>query len=81
MKSDATRLAVVCAWWFAVMVVSRLIASSAAIAHDGKKHTGKYPHVLYGTETLLIMERDECIATDTHLNEEGPVCYLMVRNP
>jgi len=55
MKSDATRLAVVCAWWFAVMVVSGLIAGSAAIAHDGKKHTEENPHVLFGIEALLML--------------------------
>ena len=27
-----------------------------------------------------MMERDEVIATDTHLNEKGPVCYLLVKN-
>ena len=81
MKSDATRLAVVFAWWFAVMVVSGLITGSAAIAHDGKKHTGENPHVLYVTEALLMMERGEVIATDPHLNEEGPFWYLMVRPP
>ena len=81
MKSDATRPAVVRAWLFAVTVVSRLIAGSAAIAHDGKKHTDENPHVLYGTEALLMLERGEVIATDTHLNEEGPVWYLLVRNP
>ena len=63
------------------MVVLGLIAGSAAIAHDGKKHTGENPHVLYGTLALLILERDEVIATDTHLNEEGPDWYLLVRNP
>ena len=68
MKGDATRHAAVCAWWFAVMVVSGLIAGSAAIAHDGKKHTGENPYVLYGTEALLMMERGEVIATDTHLD-------------
>ena len=81
MKSDATRLAVVRAWLFAVTVVSGLIAGNAAIAHDGKKHTDENPHVQYGTEALLMLERGEVIATDTHLNEEGPVWYLLVRNP
>ena len=79
--SDATRLAVVRAWLFAVTVVSGLIAGNAAIAHDGKKHTEENPHVLYGTEALLISERGEVIATDTHLNEECHVWYLLVRNP
>ena len=69
------------AWLFAVMVVSGLIAGNAAIAHDGKKHTDENPHVLYGAEALLMLERGEVIATDTHLNEEGPVWYLLVRNP
>ena len=68
------------AWLFAVTVVSGLIAGNAAIAHDGKKHTDENPHVLYGTEALLMLERGEVIATDTHLNEEGPVWYLLVRN-
>ena len=81
MKSDATRRAVVRAWLFAVTAVSGLIAGNAAIAHDGKKHTDENPHVLYGTEALLMLERGEVIATDTHLNEEGPVWYLLVRNP
>ena len=81
MKSDATRRAVVRAWLFAVTVVSGLIAGNAAIAHDGKKHTDENPHVLYGTEALLMLDRGEVIATDTHLNEEGPVWYLLVRNP
>ena len=81
MKSDATRLAVVWAWLFAVTVVSGLIAGNAAIAHDGKKHTDENPHVLYGTEALLMLERGEVIATDTHLNDEGPVWYLLGRNP
>ena len=81
MKSDAIKPVVVCAWWFAVTVVSGLIAGNAAIAHDGKKHTDENPHVLYGTEALLMLERGEVIATDTHLNEEGPVWYLLVRNP
>ena len=81
MKSDATRRAVVRAWLFAVTVVSGLIAGNAAIAHDGKKHTDENPHVLYGTGALLMLERGEVIATDTHLNEEGSVWYLLVRNP
>ena len=81
MKSDATRLAVVRAWLFAVKVVSGLIAGNAAIADDGKKRTDENPQVLYGTEALLMLERGEVIATDTHLNEEGPVWYLLVRNP
>ena len=81
MKSDATRLAVVRAWLFAVTAVSGLIAGNAGIAHDGKKHTDQYPLVLYGTEATLMLERGEVIATDTHLNEEGPVWYLLVRNP
>ena len=81
MKSDATRRAVVRAWLFAVTVLSGLIAGSAAIAHDGKKHTDENPHVLYGTDALLIMERGEVIATDTQLNEEGHVWYLLVRTP
>ena len=80
MKSDATRLAVVCAWLFAVTVVSGLIASSAAIAHDWKKHAAENSHVLYGTEALLMLERGEVIAIDTHLNEEGPIWYPLVRN-
>ena len=69
LKSDAKRLAVVRAWLFAVTVVSGLIAGNAAIAHDGKKHTDENPHVLYGNSTLLMMERGEVTATDTHLNE------------
>ena len=69
------------AWLFAVTVVSGLIAGNAAIAHDGKKHTDENPHVLYGAEALLMLERGEVIATDTHLNEEGPVWYLLVRSP
>ena len=73
MKSDATRVAVLRTWLFAVTVVSWLIAASAAIAHDGKKHTEEGPHLLYGTEALLMMELGEVIATDTHLNEEGKV--------
>ena len=81
LKSDAKRLAVVRAWLFAVTDVSGLIAGNAAIAHDGKKHTDENPHVLYGTEAPLMLERGEVIATDTHLNEEGPVWYLLVRNP
>ena len=81
MKIAAIRLAVIRGWLFAVTVVSGLIASNAAIAHDGKKHADENPHVLYGTLALLILERDEVIATDTHLNEEGPVWYLLVRNP
>ena len=81
MKSDATRLAVVRAWLFAVTVVSGLIPGNAAIAHDGKKHTDENPHVLYGTEALLMMERGEVIGRDAHLNEEGPFWYLLVRNP
>ena len=80
MKSDATRLAVVRAWLVAVTFVSGLIAGNAAITHDGKKHD-ENPHVLYGAEALLMLERGEVIATDTHLNEEGPVWYLLVRNP
>ena len=55
MKSDAKRLAVVRAWLFAVTVVSALIAGNAAIAHDGKKHTDENPHVLFGTEALLML--------------------------
>ena len=81
MKSDATIVAVVRTWLFAVTAVSGLIVGSAAFAHDGKKHTDENPHVLYGTEALLMLERGEVIATDTHLNEEGPVWYLLVRNP
>ena len=81
MKSDARRLNAFRAWLSAVTVVSGLIAGNAAIAHDGKKHTDENPHVLYGTEALLMLERGEVIATDTHLNEEGPVWYLLVRNP
>ena len=81
MKSDATIVAVVRTWLFAVTAVSGLIAGSAAFAHDGQKHTDENPHVLYGTDALLMMERGEVIATDTHLNEEGPVWYLLVRNP
>ena len=81
MKSDATRLAVVRAWLFAVTVVSGLIARNTAFAHDGTKHTDENPHVLHGTEALLMLGRGEVIATDTHLNEEGSVWYLLVRNP
>ncbi len=81
MKSDATIVAVVRTWLFAVTAVSGLIVGSAAFAHDGKKHTDENPHVLYGTEALLMLERGEVIATDTHLNEEGPVWYLLVSNP
>ena len=81
MKSDARRLNAFRAWLSAVTVVSGLIAGNAAIAHDGKKHNDENPHVLYGTEALLMLERGEVIATDTHLNEEGPVWYLLVRNP
>ena len=81
MKSDATIVAVVRTWLFAVTAVSGLIAGSAAFAHDGKKHADENPHVLYGTEALLMLDRGEVIATDTHLNEEGPVWYLLVRNP
>ena len=81
MKSDATRLAVDRSWLFAVTVVSGLIAGNATIAYDGKKHTDENPHVLYGTEALLMWERGEVTATDTHLNEEGLVWYLLVRNP
>ena len=81
MKSDATIVTVVRTWLFAVTAVSGLIVGSAAFAHDGKKHTDENPHVLYGTEALLMLERGEVIATDTHLNEEGPVWYLLVRNP
>ena len=81
MKSDATIVAVVRTWLFAVTAVSGLIVGSAAFAHEGKKHTDENPHVLYGAEALLMLERGEVIATDTHLNEEGPVWYLLVRNP
>ena len=81
MKSDATIVAVVRIWLFAVTAVSGLIVGSAAFAHDGKKHSDENPHVLYGAEALLMLERGEVIATDTHLNEEGPVWYLLVRNP
>ena len=81
MKSDATIVAVVRTWLFAVTAVSGLIVGSAAFAHDGKKHSDENPHVLYGAEALLMLERGEVIATDTHLNEEGPVWYLLVRNP
>ena len=81
MKSDATIVAVVRTWLFAVTAVSGLIVGSAAFAHGGKKHTDENPHVLYGAEALLMLERGEVIATDTHLNEEGPVWYLLVRNP
>ena len=69
------------AWLFVVTVVSWLIAGSAAISHDGKKHTDENRHVLYGTDALLMVKRGEAIATDNHLNEEGPVWYLLVRNP
>ena len=55
MKSDATRLAVVRAWLCAVTGVSGLIAGNAAIAYDGKKHTDENPHVLFGTEALLML--------------------------
>ena len=61
--------------------MSGLIAGSPAIVHDGKKHTDENPQVLYGTEALLMVERGEVIATDTYLNEEGLVWYLLVRNP
>ena len=61
--------------------MSGLIAGNAAIAHDGKKHTDENRHFLYGTEALLMLERGEVITIDTHLNEEGPVWYLLVRNP
>ena len=44
MKSYATRIIVARAWLLAVTVVSGLIAGSAAIAHDGKKHTDENPH-------------------------------------
>ena len=81
MKSDAKRLAVVRAWLFAVTVVSGLIAGNAAIAHYGNKHPDENPNVLYGTEALLMLERGEVIVTDTHLNEEGPVWYLLVGSP
>ena len=81
MKSDARRPNAFRAWLSAVTVVSGLIAGNAAIAHDGKKHTDENPHVLYGPEALLMLERGEVIATDTHLNEEGPVWHLLVRNP
>ena len=81
MKSDATIVAVVRTWLFAVTAVTGLIGGSTAFAHDGKKHTDENPHVLYGTEALLMLDRGEVIATDTHLNEEGPVWYLLVRNP
>ena len=81
MKSDARRPNAFRAWLSAVTVVSGLIAGNAAIAHDGKKHTDENPHVLYGPEALLMLERGEVIATDTHLNEEGSVWYLLVRNP
>ena len=70
MKSDATIVAVVRTWLFAVTVVSGLIAGDTAIAHDGKLHINENPHVLYGTEALLMLERGEVIATDTHLNED-----------
>ena len=49
MKTNEIRLAVVRARLFTVTVVLGLIAGNAAIAHDGKKHTDKNPHVLYGT--------------------------------
>ena len=81
MKRDATIIAIVRTWLFAVTVVSGLVASSTAIAHDGNKHTDENPHVLYGADAILMIERGEVIATDTHLNEEGPVWYLLVRNP
>ncbi len=68
MKSDATKLAVVRAWLFAEAVVSGLITGNTAIADDGNKHTDENPHVLNGTEALLMLERGEVIATDTHLN-------------
>ena len=61
--------------------MSGLIACNTAIAHDGKMHTDEKLRVLYGTEALLMLERGEVIATDTHLNEEGPVWYLLVINP
>lgn len=80
MTRNATIAAVVRTWLLAVTVVPGLIASSAAIAHDGKKHTEENPHVLYGNDALLMLESGEIVATDTHLNEEGPVWYLLVRN-
>ncbi len=55
MKSDARRLNAIRAWLSAVTVVSGLIAGNAAIAHDGKKHTDENPHVLFGTEALLML--------------------------
>ena len=55
MKSDAKRLAVVRAWLFAITVMLGLIAGNVAIAHDGKKHTEETPHVLFGTEALLML--------------------------
>ena len=55
MKSDARRLNAFRAWLSAVTVVSGLIAGNAAIAHDGKKHTDEDPHVLFGTEALLML--------------------------
>ena len=61
--------------------MSWLFAGNAAIAHDGKKHTDENPHVLYGDSALLMMECGEVTATDTHLNKEGLVWYLLVRNP
>ena len=69
------------AFLLAVIIVSGGVFGRSAIAHDGQKHTDENPHVLYGTDALLMMERGEVIATDTHLNEEGPVWYLLVRNP
>ena len=80
MTSYATRLAVVWTWLFAVKVVSGLIASSAAIAHNRNKHADENLHALYGTEALLMIERGEVIATASHLYEEGPVWYLLVKN-
>ena len=59
MRSDATRLAVVRAWLFAVTVVSGLIAGNAAIAHDGKKHTAENPLVRNPLTTNLW----ECTGT------------------
>ena len=63
------------------IIVSGGICSSSAFAHDGKRHADENPHVLYGADALVMMERGEVIATDTHLNEEGPVWYLLVKNP
>ncbi|MEC7305950.1 MAG: hypothetical protein VXU47_08250 [Pseudomonadota bacterium] len=57
------------------------LGSSTAFAHDGERHDEENPHVLYGKDALVMIDRGEVIATDTHLNEEGPVWYLLISNP